>query len=298
MSSTRVLRLLLACLFLAGLLALAPGCRRAAVAPGDPVAAVKGLAKALKDDDLVRYSQLSVPPPLHKQMEERWHRKLAEAKPPTPAQQQDYARWMERLTAPDAEAKLYARWDARMNKYEPEIRSRWPLMQATGGIFVTGLIKANDKLGPGEKAHAQAVSEAVLAWLKPETIVDRARAKQAIAVITGAARDLDLPTLDDTRKLEMLPALEKGGEVMRALKDVGKVYGVDADASLAEVQAKLVAAHDDSATVEVSYPLLGKTVRFEMELLRRDKRWYPADAVRKAEAELGPAAPAGAHAAS
>jgi hypothetical protein len=35
--------------------------------------------------------------------------------------------------------------------------------------------------------------------------------------------------------------------------------------------------------MEVSYPLLGKTVRFEMELLRRDKRWYPADAVRKAE---------------
>ena len=298
MSSTRVLRLLLACLLLGGLLALAPGCRRAAVAPGDPVAAVKGLAKALKDDDLVRYSQLSMPPELHKQMEARWHQKLVEAKPATPKQKQDYARWMERLTAPDAETTLYARWDARMQKFEPEIRSRWPLMQATGGIFLNGLIKANDKLGPGEKAHAKAVSEAVLAWLKPETIVDRARAKQAISVITESARELDLPTLDDTRKLEMLPALEKGGEVMRALKDVAKVYGVDADASLAQVQAKVVSASDDRATLEVSYPLLGNTVRFEMELLRRDKRWYPADAVRKAESELGPAAAPGAHVAS
>jgi hypothetical protein len=165
MSSTRVLRLLLACLLLGGLLVLAPGCRRAAVAPGDPVAAVKGLAKALKDDDLVRYSQLSMPPELHKQMEARWHQKLVEAKPATPKQKQDYARWMERLTAPDAETTLYARWEARMHMFEPEIRSRWPLMQPTGGIYLNGLNTANDKLGPGEKAHAKAVSEAVLAWL-------------------------------------------------------------------------------------------------------------------------------------
>ena len=282
----RTLRPLLACLLFLGLLALAPGCRRAAVAPGDPVAAVQGLAKALREDDLVRYSQLSMPPALHKQMEERWHQKLLAATPPTPAQHKDYARWMERLTAPDAEQKLYARFDARMKKFEPEISAQWPLMQATGGIFLNGLIKANDKLGPDEKAHAKAIAEALLAWLKPELIVDRERAKQSIAVMTASARELDLPTLEHTRKLEMLPALEKGGEVLRALKDIAKVYGLDADASLAEVQARVVDAQGDSATMEVSYPLLGKQVRFEMEMLRRDKRWYPADAVRKAEAEL------------
>jgi hypothetical protein len=285
----RLLRLLAVCLLLPGLLVLAPGCRRAAVAPGDPVAAVRGLAKALQDDDLVRYSQLSVPPALHKRMEERWHERLLAAAPPTPAQQRDYARWMPRLTAPDAETELYARFDARMMKFEAEITSQWPLMQATGGMFLSGLIKANDKLGPDEKAHAQEIATALLAWLKPELIVDRERARRAIAIITRTARELELPTLADTRKLEMLPSLEKGGEVLRALKDIAKVYGLDADSSLASVQAKVVSANGDSAIMEVSYPLLDKTVRFEMEMLRRDKRWYPADAVRKAEAELAPA---------
>ena len=289
MPLSRLIRLLFLCLLLPGLLVLAPGCRRAAVAPGDPVAAVKGLAKALHDDDLVRYSQLSVPPALHKRMEERWHQRVVAAAPPTAAQQKDYARWMQRLTAPDAEEKLYARFDKRMKKFEPEISSQWPLMQATGGIFLNGLIKANDKLGPDEKAHAQAIATALLAWLEPGLIVDRARARRAIAVLTAAARELDLPTLADTRKLEMLPSLEKGGEVLRAVKDVAQVYGLDLDASLAAVQARLVSASGDSATMEVSYPLLGKTVKFEMEMLRRDKRWYPADAVRKAEAELAQA---------
>lgn len=88
--------LLLACLVLAG-------CRRDPVAPGDPVAAVSGMAKAVRDNDLVRYSRLSVPPALHKRMEERWSARLAAAPPPTAAQQRDYTRWMQRLTSPDAE---------------------------------------------------------------------------------------------------------------------------------------------------------------------------------------------------
>src|SRR5688572_20263087 len=107
MSPSRIARLLLACSLLL-LLALA-GCRRDAVAPGDPVAAVKGLAKALRDNDLVRYSRLSMPPELHKRVEQRWQERLATGPAPTAAQQRDYARWMERLTAPDAEEKLYAR---------------------------------------------------------------------------------------------------------------------------------------------------------------------------------------------
>jgi hypothetical protein len=282
---SKLLSRLLVLSLLATVLVL-PACRRSAQAPGDPVAAVRGLAQALHDDDLVRYSQLSMPPELHKRMEQRWHERLLAAAPPTAAQQKDYARWMGRLTAPDAEAKLYARFDERMKKFEPEIAAQWPLMQATGGIFLSGLIKANDKLGPGEKQHAKSIGEALLAWLKPELITDRARAKQAIAVLSKSARKIDLPTLSDTRKLEMLPTLEKGGEVLRTLKDVALIYGLDADASLEAVQARVVEASGDSATMEVSYPLVGKTVSFQMELLRRNKRWYPADAVRKAETDL------------
>lgn len=276
-----------ACLLLfSALLALPLGCRREARAPGDPVAAVKGLAKALEDNDLLRYSQLSMPPELRKRMQQRWHDKLEAAPPPTEAQQKDYARWMRRLTEPQAEAKLYERFDRRMKKIEGELGAQWPLMQATGGIFLNGLIKANDKLAESEKEHARAVGAALLAWLRPELVTDRARAKQAIAVLTGAARELDLPTLAHTRKLEMDESLEKGGEVLAALKRVARIYGLDLDRSLAGVQARVVAAQGDSATMEVSYPLLGRSVKFEMELLRRDQRWYPADAVRKAEREL------------
>jgi hypothetical protein len=273
-------------LFLLLSLAVLPGCRREVVAPGDPVAAVKGMADAIRDNDLVRYSRLSVPPALHERMERRWTQNLASGPAPTAAQRKDYDKWMGRLTAPGAEAQLYRSFDRRLKKIEAELNSQWPLMQATGGIFLNGAIGANGKLTAAEKAHAKALGGALLAWLSPELVTDRVRARRAIAVLADTARGLELPTLADSRRLEMIPALEKAGQALRGFKQIGRIYGLDADAALAQVQVRLVSAEADLATVEVSYPLLGKPVRFQMQLLRREGRWYSADAVRSAEADL------------
>lgn len=279
-------RRLFRCLTLLLLLLALAGCRREVVAPGDPVAAVKGLAGALHDNDLVRYSRLSLPPALHARMEQRWRENRAKAVPPTPKQRADYSRWMRRFTEKDAEARLFASFDRRMRKNEADMRAQWPLMKATGGLFVTGLIQTSPRLGEDEKAHAKALGAALLDWLRPELVADRGRARQAITVLVATARELDLPTLEASRKLDMVPALERGGRLLKGLKQIGQVYGVDADASLARVTARVVDVEGEVATMEVSYPLVGKTVTFPMQLIRRDGRWYNADAVRAAEAEL------------
>ena len=278
-------------LILAFCLGLA-GCRREVQAPGDPVAAVKGMAAALRDNDLVRYSRLSMPPSLHRQMEARWRARLRTAPPPSAAEIRDYQRWMGRLTAANAEQVLYQSADLKLRKLEAEIGSQWPLMQATGGIFINGLVQANDKLTAPEKEHAKAVGSALLSWMTPERLADRTKARQAIAVLTRTARDLNVPTLQQWRQLEMLPTLEKTGQALKGLKQLGRIYGVDADASLADVQARVIGAEGNLATLEVSYPLLGKAIKFDMQLLRRDGRWYSADAVRKAELELRQPLPA------
>ncbi len=213
--ATRLVALiLLACLCLAG-------CRREVVAPGDPVAAVKGMAAAVRDNDLVRYSRLSMPPGLHQQMEARWHANLALAAPPTAEQEREYARWMARMTSADAETKLYRSFDRRLRKLESEINSQWPLMKATGGIFINGLIQANDDLSPAQKGHAKAVGTALLGWTTPALLADRVRARKAIAVVASTARSLDLDTLQQSRALEMIPALEKGGQVLKGVKQIG-----------------------------------------------------------------------------
>jgi hypothetical protein len=269
-------------------------CHRVVQAPGDPVAAVKGLVAAVRDDDLVRYARLSVPPELFDRQAQRWQAAVAAAPPPTDAERRDYARWMKRLTEPQAEDKLFRSLNNRLGKVDPELKARWPLMKASAEIFLKGLIQASDSFGPDQKAHAISLGSALLAGIDPERLADRDRARAAVKVLVATAREVDLPTLDSQRKLGMVQAMAKGSIALKGLKRIGLLYGLDIDTALDGVQAKVVAADGELATLEVSYPLLGQTVRFETQLIRRNGRWYRADAVRDAEAELAQPLPSAA----
>ncbi|CAN5274354.1 hypothetical protein BH11PSE14_BH11PSE14_07010 [soil metagenome] len=275
------------------LLTQVAGCRREVVAPGDPVAAVRGMADALRQNDLVRYSRLSIPPALYQRVAATWRARRNAGPAPTDKQRADYAKWMQRLTAADAERALYRDFNAKMRKFDREIGAQWPLMQATGGMLANGLIQSNADLSPAEKSHAKAVSAALLGWMTPQLLSDRPRAEAAIKVLVATARRMNVPTLEAKRQLDMVPSLEKAGLGLAGLKQMARIYGLDMDASLAALTARLVSAQGDRATVEVSYPLLGQTVRFDMELLRRDGRWYSYDAVSQAEADLAKPLPGG-----
>lgn len=283
---------------LAALLLLAfalAGCRREpepadqARAPGDPVSAVEAQAEALKDNDLVRFSRLGLPPGLHARTEALWNQRVAEAPPADPEEAREYAEVMARLMAKDAEAQLMRDLEPKLAQFEAEMAGQWPLMQATAGIFLNAAIEANTELDAAQKAHGQSLVSALLAWAKPELIADRARARRAIAALSRTARELDLPTLEDARALEMMPAMEKGSIALAGLKEATRAYGLDLDASLEGMQVELLSQEGDQARVKVDYPLLGETVSFEMDLVRVEGGWYGAEAIRQAEADLAEA---------
>ncbi len=260
-----------------------------AKAPGDPVAAVEGLAKALRDNDLVRYSRLSLPPELHARTEALWNRRVAEALPVEDADAAEYNQMMARLTAPNAEAELNRDLKPKLAKLEAEISGQWPMMQATALIFLNAAIQANTDLSAEEKAHSNEVVAGLMAWAQPSLFTDRARARVAVSALVETADTLALPTLAQARSLPMIPAMEKGGIALAGLKKITLAYDLDLDRALDGVRAELVSANGDRAQVKVSYPLLDKTVSFEMEMIRQGDGWYSAQAVRDAEAELAAA---------
>lgn len=265
-----------------------------AKAPGDPVAAVEGLAKALRDNDLVRYSRLSLPPELHARSEALWNRRVAEAGPVEDADAAEYDKMMARLTAPNAEAELNRDLEPKLAKLETEISGQWPMMQATALIFLNAAIQANTELSAEEKAHSNEVVAGLMAWAQPALFTDRVRARVAVSALVDTADALALPTLAQARALQMMPAMEKGGIALAGLKQVTKAYDLDLDRALDGVKAELVSAEGNTAQVKVSYPLLEKTVSFEMEMVRVGDGWYSAQAMRDAEAELAEAGDAGA----
>lgn len=267
-----------------------PPAEEASTVPGSPVAAIEAQAQALRDNDLVRWSRLSLPPELHARSEALWNQRLAEAEPADPEEAREYAETMARLMAPDAEQALMRDIEPKLAEFETEIAGQWPLMQATAGIFLNAAIEANTELSDADKSHGQELVAAVLAWAQPSLFTDRERAREAIRALSATARELDLPRLEDARALEMMPAMEKGGIALAGFKQAAKAYDMDLDASLDGVEAELLSREGDRARVKVTYPLLGDVVSFEMDMQRVGEGWYSADAIRQAEADLAEAA--------
>lgn len=280
------------------LLALA-ACQRDAEpvpgAPDEPVAAVEALAEALREGDLKRYAELSLPPAMHAQQKALWRQQVAAKNPVDAEQAQRYAELMAQLTAPDAEAALWAKAEPKLVALEQELGPKWTLGVTMLSGFATTAISASETMSEAEKGHATGVVTALAEWAGDQAqFTDRERAKQALGVAVRTARELDLPDVAAIEALEYDPMLEKAGVAFRAFKEVVSAYGIDADAALSQVQAEVIAIDGPRAVVRVRYPLLGQEVRFEQPMRQIDGGWYREDAIEALErsvAELA-AAPA------
>lgn len=277
----------------AGLLALCvlAACKRdepeqTTQAARQPEAAVAALAQALRDDDVLRFSRLSLPPALRTRMAERWKAERAQRDPPSEKDRREYAELMTRLTAPDAETRLYAELEPELARMERELSTQLPLMVGMGSGLANAGINASPQIGAEQKKHASAVVDALAAWLMRAPLTDRAKAREAITAAADTARKLDLKTMDAVQALDYDPAMRKAGVAMTGVKKIVKVYGLDADRSLASVKTRTLSSKTGRAAIEVSYTLLDKPVKFEMAMVERDGHWYSAEAIAGAEREL------------
>jgi hypothetical protein len=270
-------------------LALLAGCRREpeAQAPAEPAAAVTALAQALRDNDLVRFQKLSLPPAQYAQRAALWDRQLARATPVSAEQAERYRQWMAELTAPEAEAALLAKAEPRLQAFEAEMGPRWELSVRMLATFAKGVVSANATLSEAEQAHLHGVVDATSAWaLARRDFTDRAKIKAAIGIAADTARRLQLPTLEASRALAMEPLLVKAGTVLAAGKAVLALYEVDANAVLASVQAETVKLEGDLATVTVRYTLFGQPVTFEQTMRRVGEGWYREEALQELQRAL------------
>ena len=262
-------------------------------APDEPVAAVKALAEALREGDLKRYAELSLPPAMHAQQKALWRQQVAAKNPVDEEQAQRYAELMTQLTAPDAEAALWAKAEPKLAALEQELGPKWTLGVTMMAGFATTAITASDSMSEAEKSHATGVVAALSEWADDQAqFTDRERATQALAVAEATARELDLPTAESIEALDYEPMLDKAGVAFRGFKAALAAYGIDADAALSQVQAEVIQLDGPRAVVRVRYPLLGKEVSFEQPMRQIDGGWYRADAIQSLETLIADSAAA------
>lgn len=255
-------------------------------APSDPASAVEALADALRENDLVRFNQLSLPEDLQQQTREHWESQRTEPSPIDPEEDARFREMMARLTAPDAEAQIYTDIEPMLNQYETEFKAQLPLMVAMGSAFANQAIQANETLSAEQKQHASEVLGAFAGWVGTAPIGDHDKAREAIAVVTGTARRTDVESMDDFRRMEQDEMLRRASIVWEGGKDFFAVYGFDIDQSLASVSAEVASQTGDTASVRVNYRLLGSDLSFDMPMERIDGGWYSRDLVQSARDEL------------
>jgi hypothetical protein len=248
----------------------------------DPVTAAKDLSVAIRDNDFDRFSHIMVPPDLYAKLEDRYKEKQKNSPAPSAEDNKQFSDNVAKFTAPDAEDKLFAEIQPKLAEMGPRI----PMMVGVVSGMAGQSIAQNDKLSKAEKDQANAVLTAITKWATTAPLADPDKAKQAIKVIVGAARDLKLTTLDDAQKLSFPEVMQKAGIVVGGLRNTLTVYGFDTDKMLDSVKTEKKSEDGDKAVVTVSYSLLDTPVSVDVDMIQRDGRWYSADLVKSVEDSL------------
>jgi len=255
----------------------------------DPVDAAKNLTVAVRENDFDRLSHIMVPPDLYAKMEAHWKEEQAKKPAPTPEESKQFADQVAKFTAPDAEEKLFADLQPKLAQYGPQIPAGIAMMSGP----MAGSIDQNPKLSASEKSQAKAVLTAVVQWAQTAHLEDQEKAKQAIKVFVGTARDLHLTTLEEAQKMSFQEAMKKAGIVSGGMRKMLAVYGFDTDKMLDSVKVEKKSESGDNAVVTVTYMILNAPITVDMEMVKRDGRWYSADLIKNIESSLNntPAAP-------
>ena len=254
-----------------------------AAATSNPAEAIEAAADKLKNNDVLGVIQITVPPKHYEKMKAEWK---SSQEPITEEDRLEFQAMMAKLTAPDAETAIMAEAEPELVKFETEMAAQMPLMVGMGQGFAMQAIQANEGLSAAQKKQAGDVVGAIAAWLQGVQFADRALAKQAVGKAVGAARELNLKTLDEARALEFEPAMAKAGVAFKGIKDVLAVYGLKLDEAFDSVKASVVSETGDNAVVKVDYSIFGQALSFESPMVKIDGRWYGKDTVDQLEKEL------------
>jgi DNA primase len=255
-------------------------------AAGDPASTIERSARDLRAGDLLAVVRTALPPEQFEQVREEWRSRSTET--PSEEERQQFAETMAKLTAPDAEAQLYAEFEPQLEQLEREMAAQMPLMVGMGRGFAMQSVQQSEQLTAEQKKQAGELVDAIANWLQGANFFDRGLARQGIAKVVSTARALDLQTLDQVHALEFEQAMEKAGIALRGLFDLLAIYGLKLDETLGGVKAETLTQIDDAARVKVDYAVFGKPLSFETDMVRIDGRWYGKDAL----AEFGKASAA------
>lgn len=266
----------------------------AAKAAATPDGAILASVQHLKTGNIDGLMQSLLPPDKYAEAKADYSKEMNQE----PASDEDKAKFAEnmaKLTAPDAEAKLWAELEPKLKEMDAQMAQQMPMMVAMGKGFIQSSIQQNQELTEIQKQQATQAVDALGNWVSTAKFTDPALAQKAIKIVCDTARKINLKTLDEARALGYEQAMSKVGVAYLGVKDVLALYGFSIDQTLDSVKAETVSSDATTAKVKISYSLLNTPLSAESDLVKVGERWYGKEmleSLNKKDAEAPATAPA------
>lgn len=282
----------LAALLLAVSLLLMAGCTRAPEplpgAEAAPATAVQQIATRLRANDLVGYAKALVTPAQYGQLETAWREGRSRWPLSGLPLSDELPTLLATLSRPDAERTLRQAFDAQIAGQAADIRQAAKAL----GLFGVRYLHGQTRYSQDQRAHYVQLVNALSQWAAAAPLTDRARADQAIAALTAAARRTGLGGDAELRQAGMEESLRRLGPFLATFKAVLADYGLALDPALDALRTGLVEQQGDRAIARIDYPLAGAEIDTVVALVRREGRWYLQRTQDDVAQLLGPALPA------
>lgn len=240
-----------------------------AYAPADPARQVEDLARLFRAGDVAGLAQALVPPSKWEEFRLAYQLKQLQ---PTPAEERDrFAEKLQRFTAPDAVDTLMAEIEPKLETARPQAAGA--LMMGIGAMQMA-LSAPDSKLTEDQRAALQKALPGVQAWATSTDFLNAETLRQALTLLTSAARQTGISNLDQLKAMPLETALSRAGALLVALKQSVRLYGIDLDAIADSLQVDVVAMDGDSARVRTTITVFDAPIWAEHDLVLLEGRWY------------------------
>lgn len=235
----------------------------------DPAAHVENLARLFRAGDIAAMAQASVPPAQWEKIRTTWERKRQE--PTSDADRAEFGEKLARVTAHDAVDSFMAELEPKLD----EARPQWPGAMLMGfGAAQMAITSPDSDLTQEQRDALKAALPGLQQWVGSTDFFNAGTLRDALTLLTDAARRTGIQNLDQLKALPMDELLRRGNGLLAAAKDAVQLYGIDVDAIADSLQVEVLSNDGQTARVRTTVTVFRAPVFGDHELVLVDGQWY------------------------
>ena len=244
-----------------------------AVAP-DPAQQIRDLSRKLRGNDLAGLISALVPPAKYQQMRQAYE--LARVKPTTAEDRAKFEQEYAKLVGPDAVDTLMAEIEPKLEEARPQAPGA--VMMGIGALQMA-VASPDAEMTEAQRAALRAALPGLQQWVTTTDFLSSQSMRQALTLITNAARNTGVANLDQLKMLSFEEVLAKAGSVLAASKQAIRIYGLDLDQIADSIDVQVLDIEGPTARVRTTVTVFDAPIAAALGQDLVDGRWYGKDAV-------------------